>query len=139
MRRLHVAPLLLLACVAFGCAPASALPTEPTATHTAAATPVTTAPIQAATPTPSAAPTAGEQAFARCQSIALRRISTPATAKAPPFAADFVDPDRDGSIWIRAYLDAQNAGGAMVRAPYRCHVRLRASDGFWEELAFAFE
>ena len=58
-------------------------------------------------------------AFTESQDFITRQLRSPSTASYPSYRASGVYIERQaGSFYVKAYVDAQNAFGGMVRSAY---------------------
>lgn len=62
-------------------------------------------------------------AFYMSQQFTTKQLKAPATAKYPAYSEAQVLDLGDGQYRISAYVDAQNAFGAMIRTQYLCTVK----------------
>lgn len=70
-----------------------------------------------------AAQTAAIEAYVMAQVFVRRQLLAPATARFAPMREATVTNLGGGRWYIAAYVDAQNAFGAMIRTPFRATLR----------------
>jgi predicted RNA-binding Zn-ribbon protein involved in translation (DUF1610 family) len=69
-------------------------------------------------------------AWTMCQSFVKDRLKAPRTAKWPWGYTDYVTHLGDGRYKIKAYVDSQNAFGAMIRTHFTAEVRWTGGDNW---------
>jgi hypothetical protein len=66
-------------------------------------------------------------AWVACQHFIEQRLTSPSSAKYPGRYTDYVSELGDGRFRVRAYVDAQNSFGAVVRNQFDCTVEHNGS------------
>ena len=78
-----------------------------------------------------AAQNAAIEAFVMSQTFVKRQLRSPATAKFPSILEADVRDLGDGRFFVSAYVDAENAFGALIRTHYKATLR-RIDDERWQ-------
>lgn len=78
-----------------------------------------------------AAQNAAIEAFVMSQTFVKRQLRAPATAKFPSILDATVEDLGDGRFFVSAYVDAENAFGALIRTHYKATLR-RIDDERWQ-------
>ncbi|HSW65177.1 MAG TPA: hypothetical protein VLH56_17995 [Dissulfurispiraceae bacterium] len=79
-----------------------------------------------------AARTIAIEAYVMAETFVKRQLRAPATAKFAPFREAIVSDLGDGRFFIAAYVDAENAFGALIRTPFQATLR-REGDMWYAE------
>ena len=80
-----------------------------------------------------AAQTAAIEAYVMAEVFVKRQLRAPATAKFAPFREATVTDLGDGRWYISAYVDAQNAFGALIRTPFQATLKYVGNDQWQAE------